>query len=492
MAAELLGAKLLAPFYGSSLYVWASVMAVTLIGLAFGYFMGGFTSVKADKEKRLYLILIAGAIIISLMPFIAQFCFALFAKMNLLTSVVFSSLVLLVPPVMLMGMVSPLIIGLIDGKINNSAKSSGIVYAISTVGGIIATFSFGFYIIPTFGLSNPCYIAAGTLALLPAIQLIRRKNIMPLVLIFSIWFSAKSMQLNRASKSLIKIIDFKEGVLGQLLVVDYPNDYYYNDSTKKNQFSRWLYVNRISQTMDDRYARRSKGEERFFTYVYKIADVLDTLAKGKSVLLLGLGGGSVANYLTNRGYNVTACELDNRIYQIAQKYFCLNNKVKVVIDDARHFINVCEAKYDVIIFDTFKGEETPNHVFTGESLTKVKSLLKKNGLVFVNSFGYWNGKRGLGMRSIYKTFTKLNFNTVVIPTEKNEDQRNLLFLASIDRKIIANDRCLSASLSGDEYFLLDNFPVFEKLNAKAALSWRKSAIQSFLYDSLQSKIPFFQ
>ena len=34
MATELFGAKMLAPFFGSSLYVWATVLAMTLGGLA--------------------------------------------------------------------------------------------------------------------------------------------------------------------------------------------------------------------------------------------------------------------------------------------------------------------------------------------------------------------------------------------------------------------------------------------------------------------------
>ena len=46
MAVELLGAKMMAPFFGSSLYVWASILGVTLGGLAIGYFSGGFLSEK--------------------------------------------------------------------------------------------------------------------------------------------------------------------------------------------------------------------------------------------------------------------------------------------------------------------------------------------------------------------------------------------------------------------------------------------------------------
>ncbi|HYG52236.1 MAG TPA: fused MFS/spermidine synthase [Flavobacteriales bacterium] len=492
MAAELLGAKLLAPFFGSSLYVWSSVMAVTLLGLALGYFIGGTLSARPGNEKRLYAVLVTGAAIIALMPFTVQFCFALFSKMSLLTSVIASSVFLLVPPVFLMGMVSPLIISLVDVDIKNSGKSSGTVYAVSTVGGILATFSFGFYIIPKLGLSIPCVVTALALGIIPAVLLIMRKSFLPFLLVACVWFSLQSQAL-RKSGSRVKIIELREGVLGQLLVVDYPGDYYYNDSTRKGETSRWLFVNRISQTMDDKFARPEKGEERYFTYVYKIALALDTLAgRNKKVLLLGLGGGSVANHLSFKGFDIEVCELDDRIYDIARNYFGLTKEVKVVIDDARHFINVCEKKYDVIIFDTFKGEEAPNHVLTKESLEKVKTLLNPGGLVFVNSFGYWKGKRGRGMRSIYKTFTQTGFSTLIQPTQDNENQRNLVFIASPFKKLVAGaDFLIPGNEIADAEVLTDNKPVFEKMNAMAALSWRRAAIQTFLYDSVQRQLPFF-
>ena len=62
MAAEICGAKLLAPFFGSSLYVWSSVMAITLGGLASGYFLGGKLSKRENKENTLLYVLIAASI----------------------------------------------------------------------------------------------------------------------------------------------------------------------------------------------------------------------------------------------------------------------------------------------------------------------------------------------------------------------------------------------------------------------------------------------
>lgn len=494
MAAELLGAKLLAPFFGSSLYVWSSVMAVTLLGLAIGYFIGGIMSSKEHIEKRLYKILVLGAAIIALMPFTAQFCFALFSTLNLLPSVILSSIVLLVPPVLFMGMVSPFVIAIINQFIQHPGKSSGLVYAISTVGGILTTFGVGFYIIPHFGLTKPCIGVAVMLGIVPSVMLLMKKNLMAAVLVLAISFSIKAAEVNKGS-SRIKVLALKEGVLGQLLVVDYPNDYYYGDSTKKGTYSRWLFVNRISQTMYDPHADTSKGEEAYFTYLYTIKSMTDTIDfKKKTMLQLGLGGGVIPNYFHKIGFKVDVCELDKRIHDIAIDYFDFNRSIPVTIDDARHFINTCEKKYDIIVFDTFKGEETPSHIFTMQSLNKVKQMLNPGGIVIVNTFGYWKGKSGRGAKSIYKTFQAAGYSTLAIPTSEDENQRNIEFFASPTRHLNPNKNCIAVNQSElkEACVLTDELPNFEKINALAGLNWRRAAIQTFLYDSLQKKIPFFQ
>ena len=84
MAAEICGAKLLAPFFGSSLYVWSSVMAITLAGLACGYFIGGKLSIKTNKQNILLLILIVAVSLIALMPYFTFIIYYAAIKLQLL------------------------------------------------------------------------------------------------------------------------------------------------------------------------------------------------------------------------------------------------------------------------------------------------------------------------------------------------------------------------------------------------------------------------
>jgi MFS family permease len=67
MVIELLGTRMIASFYGTSLYVWSSLISVTMIALAAGYFVGGRW---ADRVKRtgLSLIIALAALLTLLIP----------------------------------------------------------------------------------------------------------------------------------------------------------------------------------------------------------------------------------------------------------------------------------------------------------------------------------------------------------------------------------------------------------------------------------------
>ncbi|MEO6903329.1 MAG: fused MFS/spermidine synthase [Bacteroidia bacterium] len=490
MAAELLGAKMLAPYFGSSLYVWATVLAITLGGLACGYFAGGILSYKSKNYFTLFFVLLIAAAFTVLMPFTSKLILWAVGMHRLIPAVIASAIVILFPPVFLMGMVSPLIIRAVTTSVDHAGKAAGAIYAISTVGGILATFIFGFYIIPNFGLTLPCIFIGILLGVIPLIVLLQQKKISETIgfVLLCIWAISASTANYKNLNSTVKVVYSAEGLLGQLLVVDYAR---YNKDTILPGHSRWLFVNRISQTMYDSLANKSKKENAYFTYVYCISDYLKSFPKNTKVLLLGLGGGSIANKLTQQGFSVDVCELDKRITEVAKRYFYLSDQVNVTEDDARHYIRTCKKKYDVIIFDTFKGEDPPNHVFTRESLEETKQLLAADGIIFVNSLGYIEGSIGKAMRSIYKTFEDTGYHVEVLSTDPDPNQRNLLFYASL-KEIKPNVDFIDMKKIdlSDAVCLTDEYPILDVLNAEAAQRWRVMAIKNFGLN-YQRGIPVF-
>lgn len=480
MAVELLGAKMLAPYFGSSLYVWSAILATTLFALTSGYFIGGLVSERTNRENNLYTLALVAAAFMMIMPFLAKGLLLRMGDMSLLIAISLSALALLFPPVFLMGMVSPLIISILSDNNARPGRVAGTVYAISTLGGILTTFTFGFFIIPNFGLSKPTIACGIILAIIPTISLIRKKK----ANVISIWLFCLLINFfdsyNAVTSSHFKTIYKAEGLLGQIMVVDYPRQ---NDSS---WYGRVLMTNRIVQTAQNQNPQLPK----YLEYISKMQSLLpkDTIAD-KSVLLLGLGGGSVATMLHENNFKtIDACELDERIGSVAKKYFDLPPEVNITVDDARHYINNNTKKYDVIIFDIFKGEENPGHVITIESLTKVKVMLKPDGLILINNNGYISGAIGQGTRSLVSTIENAGFFVSVVPAQENEKQadfRNLIICASPDKKLIdeVTQPYLNTVISkvalaeGPKQILTDEKPVLDVLNAEASKRWRYYYIQ---------------
>ncbi|MBI4649349.1 MAG: fused MFS/spermidine synthase [Bacteroidia bacterium] len=167
MAVELIGAKLIAPVYGNSLYIWSAILTNTLGGLSIGYFLGGVISRKYKNITPLLIIISVSSILVLAMPLTSSEIMTVTLHLGLRTGIIMSCIVILIPILSCFGMVSPLIVGLLSKELNKTGKTAGTVYFVSTIGGITATFLFAFYLIPFCGLKFSIYATGIALAALP-------------------------------------------------------------------------------------------------------------------------------------------------------------------------------------------------------------------------------------------------------------------------------------------------------------------------------------
>lgn len=466
MVAELCGAKLLAPIFGSSLYVWASVMGITLGALALGYFYGGWLSDKTKfPQKKLAQILYLAALFVLLMPILSYYIIPRISYLPFLTGVVFSTLTLLFLPVFFLGATSPLFILLQTNVINSAGKASGTVYAISTAGGILSTFLCGFYLIPAVGL-NTCLISFAVLLFL--ITLVIFKLFKPIQLLLFIGFIYLNLQfcLNK------KTNDFKgDSVLGHLEV---------KTIVLKNLDSiKLLTINNIVQTEMDLNTKQSVSEYvRLIDTLVSDFDDAQHNNKTKKALILGLGGGLVANLFSDKKYEVDGVEFDNRIIDVAKNYFYLYKNVNTVCADARYFLNHCTKKYDLILFDVFKAEEQPSHVLTLQSLEKLKNNLNTDAIILINWHGYLSGNKGLGTSILFNTLTKAGYNVGLNSMNKDENYRNIIFVATLQKTKYLRYN-LNETLTKCNLINTDNFPLLEKYNAQANKTWRNNYLRYY-------------
>ena len=506
MAVELLSARMIAPYFGSSLYVWGTVIGFTLLALAIGYFAGGVIADKYSGPDTLLWVLVTASIFLMLMHVSSPLLTIAFANINSGAAVILVTMLLIVPPLLFLGMVPTFLIRKVSTGADAAGSSTGLVYAISSASGIVALPVFGFFIIPRYGLTVPSIVTGLVVGIVPFLKLVSRKTwarssahgersssdaglagarpsngkkYAALLFVPCVLFSFWSIQRQRPGKE-IEVKYYSEGLLGQLLVADESND------GGQTLDERNLFMNRIIQTGLD----KKTGKPRW-DYIYYAFSICSKLPEKSDALIFGLGGGTMANIFQYAlGFTVDAVEIDERIATVARQYFALSDKVNVIVDDARHYLEETQKKYDLILFDVYRGEAPPPHVFTIESLRKTKSLLKENGLIVVNFNGYLEGKTGMPARSIYKTLLAAGFEARILPTPGAEANRNLLFVASmnkLDFHTVRSPLLLNGKEAdiealfedptevdlSDAVVLTDDKPILELLNIRAGNAWRK-------------------
>jgi len=480
MAVELMSARMVAPYFGLSLYVWATVIGFTLLALAIGYFLGGVIADKYRGPDALLWVLLIASVFLLLMHLSASRLTIACENIGPRTAVVLVSGALIVPPLMFLGMVPTFLIRRVSATADHAGGSTGIVYAISSASGIIALPVFGFFIIPRYGLTLPSIVTGLAVGAFPFAKLVARKKYASLLLVPVILFSFAAIKTQRPGKG-VEVQYFSEGLLGQLLVADlsHPGDEKFNH--------RYLFMNRIGQTCLDKDMLTSKWGD-----IYYLASICSKLPEKSDALILGVGGGAFTNLLQNNvGFNVDAVELDRRVPEVARRYFGLSDKVNVIIDDARHYLEETQKKYDVIVFDAYRGEFPPPHVFSLESLTRAKSLLKKDGLIVVNYNGFLEGNAGRAARSIYKTLLAAGLEVRILPTPGYESSRSVVFVASRRKQDFHSPRMTPLNDGqkvdietffydpqkldlNDAVILTDDKPILELLNIPGGKVWRKT------------------
>lgn len=149
MSFELLGGRMLAPFFGSSVYVWGSIITVFMLALSFGYLSGGKLSLyNPNLQKFSYLFLLSACTLLPAIFFaeaIFEFVFQ-YIEDPRYGSLVASSFVFLIPSI-IMGTIAPYSVRLLTVSTKSSGQTAGFLYFVSTLGSAIGTIMTSFYLV---------------------------------------------------------------------------------------------------------------------------------------------------------------------------------------------------------------------------------------------------------------------------------------------------------------------------------------------------------
>ena len=169
LGAEIGVARLLAPAFGASTVVWANTIAVVLLALAGGYWLGGRLADRRPDLRSLARAVLAGAALLALVPlaggpFLAGTQDALSTFSGSLAGV----LALVAPPVVVLGAVSPWAIRLRLEAIQDAGDVAGRIYALSTAGSLAGTFLAALVLLPLAGTRMTFVLFAAGLAAVAA------------------------------------------------------------------------------------------------------------------------------------------------------------------------------------------------------------------------------------------------------------------------------------------------------------------------------------
>ncbi len=424
MVIELLGTRMIAPFYGASLYVWSSLISVTMIALAVGYFVGGHW---ADRAKRtgLSLIIVLAAIFTLLIPWLTRFVLLATDPLGLRAGAFVSALVLFSPSLTMLGMVGPFAIKLSTSRLDGIGAGAGSIYAVSTVGSVVGTLVLGFFLFPLIG-SRQILVGLGVfllmLSVVVAIYEQRRLNVTVAILpcallaIVGLCLLPKVVGAGHAytGGNSFQVLSERESLYGWVRVIEEPA-----------RDLRFL----TSDASMIGAASISDGRSRLG--YQKIVGLIPALApKMSRALIIGLGAGHMAKTLEDQyGMITDTLEIDPAVADAASKYFGFKPTGQAIVGDARYEIGHLKGPYDLIIHDCFTGGSEPTHLLTVETLKQLRGLLSSNGILALNFVGFASDKSA-ALSSVSRTIDQVFSNQAVFMAEPGDDYNDFIFLAA--------------------------------------------------------------
>lgn len=170
MTLEILSSHLMAPYFGTSVYTWGSIISVFLVAMTLGYGLGGMLSRRTRQLAILGYILAAGSILIMLLPFSYRAICASVVDFDLgpRFGPLLATAILMSPSVLVFSGVSPFLIHVLTARSQEAGFTSGIVLALSTTGSIIGTLATSFYLIDLFRVSH-ILVGVGAICLTTAL-----------------------------------------------------------------------------------------------------------------------------------------------------------------------------------------------------------------------------------------------------------------------------------------------------------------------------------
>jgi spermidine synthase len=375
MVVEILGAKMLSPFMGTSHFVWTAQIAVTLVALACGYYAGGRLSDRSQKLDSLYWAILGAAAYLVVTVLICEPVAYRCLDLNLAMGSLLASAFLFFIPLGLLAMTGPFLVRVITATVSGVGGNVGRLTAIGTIGSFLGTLLVSYVLVPLLPNSTSMYLTAGVLVVTAAIYFLtcrRTARALGTAAVLAATISALLVQGESRNGHAFRELFHGNSHFGEIQVFDRTDGelrLFSNDNLVQNTY--------------DPTRRQSVS-----TFTYLLSGLARAYTTNiQDVLCIGMGVGIVPMDFARQGTRVEVVEINPAVVPVAEKFFDFNpSQVRITIDDGRHFLNGLERRYDAVILDAFLGDSSPSHLMTREAFVSIQRALRPGGTLVINAF----------------------------------------------------------------------------------------------------------
>ena len=377
LGAEIAVARLMSPYFGASTIVWANTIAVVLVSLSVGYWLGGRMGDDHPHLRGLCLLVGVASILLALVPFAARpfLSISVDALDEISAGAFVGSLIgvlaLVAAPIVLLGACSPWAVRLATPDVDHSGRTAGRLYAVSTAGSLVGTMSAALLFIPFIGTQRTFLVFALTLALVAAAGLGWRYLGIPAAVAGVIAIPVGTVKAE--SDSGDRVIFETETALQYARVVEEA------DGTRKLELNEGVAEHSL-------YRPGSFLTGNYWDGLLVLPFITLTRAPER-VAILGNAAGTVARAYGHYfpAARIDGVEIDPELAEIGRRYFEMRAPHLAIHDeDARPWLRRAGGDYDVIVLDAYRQPYIPFYLATREFFELARDRLAPDGLVIVN------------------------------------------------------------------------------------------------------------
>jgi predicted membrane-bound spermidine synthase len=401
LAVEISASRLLAPYFGTSLFIWACLIGLILLYLTLGYYLGGRLADRYPRTGVLYILTIIAAFLIALIPTIArpimalsQSSFSTYSAATFLGSLI-GTLLLFAIPVILLSCVSPFVIRLQIQQVGSAGNLAGKLYAISTAGSMVGTFLPALVLIPTIGTYRTFFTFAIALLLTSILGLLLStqnslgsfKQPKMSVRLLSILLLIPMIWSILAIQGPIKTADGSNH--GGMLLAERESAYNYIQVVRVDNETQLILNEGVGiHSIYDPQNVLTGGPWDYFLDAPYFNNPPFTQQQIRQVCVIGLGAGTIPRNLTAAygSLPIDGVELDGEIVNLARQYFHMNEpNLHVIVQDGRYYLTTTQKKYDEIAIDAYQQPYVPFQLATHEFFQQVRTHLTPTGVAVINA-----------------------------------------------------------------------------------------------------------